>query len=225
MSIKIPPPATKGSQKLFQYVVNEKPDVFRRALTAAEFAPTFTDIAWHSPLKSQRFAEYSDEDFLHLIRCDSLENALARFWPKRGPVWDGLATTDLNDVLLVEAKAHIGELYSPPSSAGEKSLELIKKSLESVKVGLGVQPEHNWTEHFYQYTNRLAHLYFLRVLHRKNAYLVFVYFLNDKEVNGPATPAEWKATLHLMNLLLGTSRNKLSRYIVDVFVDAKPLET
>ncbi len=38
---------------------------------------------------------------------------------------------------------------------------------------------YNLTKGFYQYINRLAHLYLLRVLNKIPAYLVFVYFVND----------------------------------------------
>ena len=182
------PPAQRGSQMWLQRLVNEKPHIFKRELSHAKFAPRVTQIAWLSPRKDNGFAEYSDADFLELIGHTDLQTDLAQFWPSRGPVWDGLATA-VDNVFLVEAKAHIGELASPASRAGEKSLEQIEKSLETVKAYLGVNPEYNWTGHFYQYTNRLAHLYFLRE-HDVNAYLVFVYFLNDADMKGPGTRAE-----------------------------------
>jgi hypothetical protein len=205
-----------------QRLVNEKPHILKRELLQSKFAPQVAQIAWLSPRKDNGFAEYSDADFLELIGHANLHPDLAQFWPSRGPVWDGLATA-VDNVFLVEAKAHIGELASPASGAGEKSLEKINTSLASVKAYLGVKPEYNWTGHFYQYTNRLAHLYFLRELDVK-AYLVFVYFLNDTDMKGPANRAEWEAALHLMHLLLGTGRHKLSKYVIDIFVDTHELQ-
>ena len=213
------PPALKGSQMWLQLLVNEKPDIFQRELSKAKSAPRVTQIAWLSPRKDNGFAEYSDAEFVELIGYANLQNELAQFWPSRGPVWDGLATA-VDTVFLVEAKAHIGELASPASRTGETSLAHIQKSLDAAKSSLGVKPEYSWTGHFYQYTNRLAHLYFLRE-HDVDAYLVFVYFLNDTEMKGPATRAEWGAALHLMHLLLGTGHHKFSKYVVDIFVDTR----
>jgi hypothetical protein len=40
--------------------------------------------------------------------------------------------------------------------------------------------------------NRLAHLYFLCELNGVPAFLVFVYFVNDQEMQGPTTKKEWQ---------------------------------
>jgi hypothetical protein len=50
---------------------------------------------------------------------------------------------------------------------------------------------------------------------------VFVYFLKDKDMSGPETEAEWKSALKLVHTCLGIGRNKLSKYIIDAFVDVK----
>ena len=42
----------------------------------------------------------------------------------------------------------------------------------------------DWTKCFYQYANRLAHLYFLKELNGIDAALVFVYFTGDTTING-----------------------------------------
>ena len=43
---------------------------------------------------------------------------LQHFGPSVGPQWDGLARSDVGNILLVEAKAHIDELFSPACQAG-----------------------------------------------------------------------------------------------------------
>ena len=124
---------------------------------------------------------------------------------------------------MLEAKSHISELLSPKTGAGETSLRKIKKSLDETKTFLHSNSEHDWTSTFYQYTNRLAHLYLLRVLNEVPAYLVFVYFMNDKDMNGPRSIDEWSGAIALLHSFLGIGRHKLSKYIADIFIDVQML--
>ena len=96
-------------------------------------------------------------------------------------------------------------------------------AVDETKQYVNSKSSADWSSYFYQYTNRLAHLYFLRVLNDIPAYLIFVYFLNDKDMNGPETEAEWIAALKVMKKYLGIGRNRLSKYIGDIFVDVKDL--
>ena len=52
----------------------------------------------------------------------------------------------------------------------------------------------------YQYANRLAHLYSLRQMNDIDAYLVFVYFLNDPDLDGPHTERERRAAIEVLLL-------------------------
>ena len=82
------------------------------------------------------------------------------------------------EIFLVEAKAHLSELISSPSQAkSATSIELIKKSLDETKSYLHISLDKDWASKYYQYTNRLAHLYFLRVKNNVPAYLVFLYLV------------------------------------------------
>jgi hypothetical protein len=63
------------------------------------------------------------------------------------------------EVVLVEAKAHLNELYSPATGASESSLMQIQSSLGETASGLGVRPGFDWSKQFYQYGNRLARAY------------------------------------------------------------------
>jgi len=85
---------------------------------------------------------------------------------------------------------------------------------------LGLGPNIDLSKGFYQYANRLAHLYFLRVLNDIPAYLVFVYFINDY-THIPTSKAEWLGALQLMHSYLGSRRHKLSKYVIVVFIDVK----
>ncbi len=87
---------------------------------------------------------------------------------------------------------------------------------------MDLKPNIDLTKSFYQYANRLAHLYFLRVLNDIPTYLVFVYFIND-HTHIQTTKKEWTGALHLTHSFLGSRNYKLSKYVLDVFVDVKSL--
>ncbi len=91
-------------------------------------------------------------------------------------------------------------------------------SFDSIRVKLN--PDIDLSRGFYQYSNRLAHLYLLRKLNTIPAYLVFVYFTHDY-THVPTTRDEWKGALQLMYAILGTHKHKLSKYVIDVFMDVK----
>lgn len=83
-------------------------------------------------------------------------------------------------------------------------------------------------QHYYQYTNRLAHLYFLRTLNRIPAHLVFVYFLNDAEMGGPKTAEEWAGALRLVHAQLGIDDRRLEQTfgsaVIELFIDIADIE-
>ena len=119
-------------------------------------------IEWLSPIASDDYAEYFDQDFLNRLGVLDLKVPLNELWPSGGPRWDGLAKTDSGKIILVEAKAYIEEAVDYRSKAGTASLHKIKASLQSAKVAFDAAEDAPWDAPFYQYANRLAHLYFLR---------------------------------------------------------------
>lgn len=86
-----------------------------------------------------------------------------------------------------------------------------------------------WATGVYQYANRLAYLYFLCKLKRLDAYLVFLCFLNDNEMNSPdtfvpATPEQWKSALVYQERMMGIrQRHSLSDRIIHVFIDVESI--
>lgn len=223
MPRKIEGLAKRGSQKWIQRVINDTPEFFDSSIRKQLTLPDNEIITWHSPLKNDEYAEYQDEAFLQLLDIELPEVPLKDFWPSRGPVWDALGRTDSGKVFLVEAKAHIPEMLSPGTQAGEKSLEKIRDSLDKTKRYMGSRSGNDWSSTFYQYTNRLAHLYLLRVLNNIPAYLLFVHFINDTDMNGPETEDEWSGAIKELHSHLGIEKNKLSGYVVDVFIDVLKL--
>lgn len=224
MSRRVQGRKIKGSQKWLQIVVNEQPDLINPVLSDLLGLSQAGSIHWLSPVEKDDYAEYRDRQFLERLGI-TLEKPLTEFWPRNGPQWDGLAKTDRGDLILVEAKAHIPEMVSDPTGAKSKtSLTRIHNSLEATKQFVGSRSKTDWSINFYQYTNRLAHLYLLREQNSLPAYLVFVYFIGDREVDGPKSQAEWEGAIELMKSHLGISkRHALSDYILDVFVDVDEL--
>jgi hypothetical protein len=181
-------------------------------------------IEWLSPLEKDGYVEYSDSAFIDQLRVELKHKPLVDFWPNGGPVWDGLAKTENGDLLLIEAKSHIGELLTILKAKASNSFSTISQSLTQTQDFLGGKSHLDWTAPFYQYTNRLAHLYLLRELNKLPAYLVFVYFINDPDMNGPSTREEWQGAFKLMKTLLGLSRHKLSKYMADIFIDVNEMQ-
>ena len=98
---------------------------------------------------------------------------------------------------------------------------MIIRSLEETKVFLKVRPNIDWSGTFYQYTN----LYLLRILNGIDSYLVFVYFLNDDEVEGPKLVQEWQAGIRVLEAALGLRTHELSRFILEIFIDVRELSS
>ena len=178
-------------------------------------------IEWVSPLASEGYREYRDHAFLKKLGVQLTERPLESFWPKGGPVWDGLARTSAGEVLLVEAKSHIPEAVSPPSRASEKSLKLIRASLDETKIYLNGSGDADWAGIFYQVTNRLAHLYLLKTLNKVPSHLIFVYFVGDEEMNGPQTVDEWNGAVRTIETFLGVERTKLSLFVHHVYLELR----
>ena len=216
---------TRGSQKWLQIGVNQHPKILNDAIRVSANMPPETAIEWLSPRESEDFVEYRDQAFVNKLGLTLTQRPLSSFWPLRGPVWDGLARTSSGEVLLIEAKAHIPEMVSPASKASPASLEQIEKGLAETRSALAPRTTVSWSGTFYQYTNRLAHLYFLRTLNRVNAHLVFLYFVGDADVSGPTSQAEWEGAIQVTEAYLGLGRHKLSPYVHHVFVEVKDFQS
>jgi len=215
--------AERGSQKWLQYLINSKPELINEDIAASVAGINLKDIVWLSPLRDDDYAEYRDRAFLRRLKLDLEKVTLPEFWPRGGPVWDGLARAGSN-ILLVEAKAHIPELNTSPIKASQKSREQIFKSLQETKEYLGSRTHVDWSSCFYQYTNRIAHLHLLRTLNKVEAWLVNIYFVDDKDINGPQSPEEWQGAIRLMKSHLGLGRHALRKFELSLFYDILKFE-
>ena len=212
----------KGSQLWLQDLVNKRPDTLADALRPRFGLSQDTSIKWLSPLESDEFAEYRDDTFLERIGISLQHRPLRSFWPSNGPQWDALGKTSRGDILLVEAKAHIGELKSA-CGAGPASLETIQRSLRDAGQFFGVASTSTWADTYYQYANRLAHLYLLRQLNHVPAWLIFLYFVNADDVAGPGSAEAWRPAIEIMHAHLSITSAQLDPYVVEVFMDVTEL--
>lgn len=145
-------------------------------------------------------------------------------WPKSGNSmnWDLVGYTENKDAiktwLLIEAKAHIGELSQKCTAISEDSKEKIKKALENATTNFGIKTN----ERFYQFANRI---YILDLLKRHNikAKLINIYFIGDLRNNtrkSPQSEEDWKAPINQMKSLLNITDEKQSNIgIYDLFFD------
>ena len=218
--------AVRGSQHHLQNLINEYPKQYLDNLILSN-SPSLSvytkkSLEWRSPLACQNYCEYRDGDFLQAVGLFYMKSSLSEFWPRLGPSWDALATVagngDSHGVILLEAKSHFKELAGSGCGAKGNSLEKIKGSLSIVKHALGARGSANWLGKYYQYANHLAHLYWLD-MEEVPAWLVFLYFMGDKEQGGPNTEAEWKYKLNEVRTELGLpAYHSLSDRIIDLFM-------
>jgi len=201
----------KGSQRWMQWFINHAPHVLD---TEIGLGP----IDWRSPLRDDEYAEYRDAAFIERLGILLPYRPLENFWPGGGPQWDGLGRTRTGEVVIVEAKAHLNELYSPASGASaDASVALIRASRKEAAKAMGVREGYDWSKQFYQYANRLAHAYFLQQVNGVTTKLVFAYFVGDAEMAGPDTRERWDGAITVIHGALGL--NHAPSYVRDVFVD------
>jgi hypothetical protein len=216
------PIGTAGSLMWIQRAVNQRPKMIEKQILSS--IPGATGIEWLSPLANDDYAEYRDSDFLHRIGQGHVADRLATFWPERGPQWDALGRTDTGEVILVEAKAHIDEMFSAGCQASERSFKRISETLDRTITAYRAKPAISWTGPLYQMANRLAHLHFLATA-GVPARLVFVCFVGDKAMNGPESAAEWKGALRVARKMLGLpSRGRLLDRVIESFPHISELQ-
>jgi hypothetical protein len=220
-------PKTRGSQKWIQDIINNCPEILD-ARIQEKVEPLFgRKICWTSPKEQDDYAEYRDADFLKQIGLIELREALSQFWPKPGPRWDALGkTSDDKAYILIEAKANVPEIVSSCSAKDRKSLTIISERLAETQRWLNCRKSQiDWKYCFYQYANRLAHLYFLREKARKEeSYLVFLYFVNDPTHIRTSLDA-WDSALKLQKRLMGLSAESLTGKVIELFINTNEIKT
>jgi len=192
-------PAKKGSKYWMQKIVNT--ENLRRRL---EKEIGFEKTIWVSPIENEQYKEYRLNE-ASIANKLGLDGAYIRsFWPAPGPQWDALGNADDGTIVLVEAKAHPGEVNSRTKATGN-SLALIKETLLNTHDCLRATipfREEIWLYKYYQAANRLA---FWNKLNKKyKVALVFLNLVNDEY--GKTSEQVWEThTQKLMRDLLGNA--------------------
>lgn len=212
-----------------QNLINNEPEKLNRAiLSKFPYLKSWalTSPVWVSPLAQDDYKEYQDREFLERINCLESYKLLKQFWPRGGPVWDGLATLSgkhgEKGVILLEAKSHTREVIDPgyACKASPKSREKINASSNMVKCALGIDERVDWLGEIYQHANRIAHLYFLRIIANIPTWLVFLYFIGDKEQEGPEHAFHYDDVLREVKAKLALpDHHVLSEYLGNVFIE------
>ena len=203
--------AAKGSQHWLLHLVETAPG-------RLDAAAGFGTLEWLSPRAEDGFAEYRDAAYLDRLGVELTTVPLDTFWPAGGPVWDGLAHASYGASILIEAKSHVSEMRSNCEATSPESRAMIEKAFAMTKAAFDVDPDIDWCTDHYQYANRLAHAYLMKELNNVPTELVFLYFVGDSEVNGPATRKEWESAVMEAQDRLGIL-GQLPRYVRDVFID------
>ena len=218
--------AAKGSRRWLQIAVTYHPELLLEPLFVPLGLSLGERISWVSPLASERFREYFDSAALGKVGIRSpLKRPLRNFWPAHGPVWDALGIAGSDISVFVEANAHIPEMASSSTRAKGAARRLIETSLTEARSHYAPKATAEWSGLFYQYANRLAHHYFLSVVNGLPSHLVFVYFLNDKEMKGPSSKEEWKGAVRLLHAALGLPADLSRHGVHEVFIDVNRLKT
>ena len=152
-------------------------------------------------VREDEFPEYRDHAFLDRLGVSLPKRRLEDFWPSGGPQWDALGRASSGEIVLVEAKAHVTELLSPPTKATDKSAEIIRRSLFEAADGLHALPGTDWSRRFYQYGNRFAHTWFLTHVNGLPVRLAFIYFIGDVDMDGPSSRRERESALTVLQRL------------------------
>lgn len=148
---------------------------------------------------------------------ERIEQQWRKFWPQTGnpPNWDAVgwldnsANNSINrELLLVEAKAHLGEIRSVCKATSPVSIEKIRIAFEEVQKDLGISPLKDWLTPYYQYANRVATLWFLHK-HGIKAHLINIYFVGDKNPKAtcPIHQSQWVTPITQVINAIGIPNN------------------
>lgn len=156
------------------------------------------------------------------------------FWPQTGSSqnWDAVGKIDYVDHqewLLVEAKAHLGEVQSSCGAVSPTSIEKINTAFKKAinTFCYGPTPIEKWLSPYYQYANRLAALNFLmkECDPAVPAHLLFLYFYGDHRPDKecPQTKEDWHQIIMNMENWLGIDpANELHNRVHHLFMPVNP---
>lgn len=140
---------------------------------------------------------------LDFIADEDVRADWANWWPGTGNSqnWDAVGCWDkvMSDkrLVLVEAKAHIGEINSRCNAKVNGGRPTIERLLQETAKDLRATYTPAWMNRCYQYANRLAVRHFLRSKGYE-PHLLMIYFVGDRQFpsnKAPQTPQGWVTAL------------------------------
>ncbi len=158
-----------------------------------------------------------------------IQDEWVKFWPQKGSSqnWDGVFWQD-NILYLVEAKAHLDEMKSEGTNAGEKSINKIINAFYLTCKDMELAKK--WAKsRYYQLANRLAFVYFCNSIIKINAKLCYIYFINgfkngyiqERNYNVVNEAVFVQAIEKEYEELQINQNEELKKYILDpIFIDA-----
>lgn len=161
---------------------------------------------------------------------DPVRMAWNQWWPQGRGIhnWDAVGRVrsgDAEEWLLVEAKAHLGELISDCAATSQASRLMIQHAFAQTKQALGVPEGRDWMHDYYQFCNRVAALYFLNE-HGVPARLLHVYFIGDQSDARRACPAEektWREAIQAQETHIGLpASHRLKDRMRELFLPVAP---
>ena len=177
-------------------------------------------------------AEYKGISFLPQFDAklyDEVMKEWIKYWPQTGNPqnWDAIIhltplvpkSKKLDKWIVVEAKAHLGELEST-SGAGKESKAKIENAFKETQNFFGIETKNNWLEKYYQLANRLAFIHFMQK-NNVDISLLNIYFINgwpnDMKKNVPSKNI-WDEKINEEYNYLGINQ-KAKNYISDLFIN------
>lgn len=160
------------------------------------------------------------------LNFNSILSNWKKEWPQSGNSmnWDLVGFTVQDDIktwILIEAKAHIGEVEQS-TGASIDSIKKIEKALTNAAVnnGINILSNNPWTKKYYQLANRI---YVLDLLKRFGirAKLINIYFVGDmisKNRKSPQDKASWSIEIERMKKYLNIEKAE-SLGILDLYLD------
>lgn len=132
--------------------------------------------------KKREFFEMIPEIFTPEILSEFKKD---KFGSKLNQNWDGIFWVG-NVVYLVEAKAHIKEIFSDCQSDNRNSLSVIEGNFKETRDFFNIPCDNDWKKTYYQMANRVAFLKLLKS-HNIEARLVNIYFVDgyEKKIKDP----------------------------------------
>lgn len=170
------------------------------------------EVKWYSPLATENFKEYELPGFFkeHSEMFSPKIN-----WPKLPKIkchWDAIGVAPDGTLILVEAKAHQGELEKGCMAKDPRSISIIR---ERVYATMGGNDEA-WMNTYYQIANRYVYLDQLNAAGIKTV-LVYLYFVNDV-THGNESRESWDEYLAKMRLEHPTPQ-RLEPFVKHIFFD------